>query len=331
MVFHESSLESSELSNLIAFITSIYFIDASALDNENLFRSSLEYSEYLKAMTRDHKPFQKIVFVNNSTEKLKENCISEILSIGTHEKTILDSFTASFDDVLCVSIPISTLDTKIQTFVEPNNLVKKKILDAEVTGKEFNGYIKKYFELNDYQENFDNEVIYETTAELQLSFLADQAFEAYEKAILANKNEKIAVDLIDEINNKIKNLVILWFKSQDSLENEEIFYRVLKDLNVKIKNRGKLLKTDILREILVTKELEERKKAEQELEKKNVKWIELTEKKFEQEKSLKEKQQAIELLHLRKAYEENQQRLHEQELLLGAENKSSAHEKQKML
>lgn len=118
----------------------------------------------------------------------------------------------------------SYLKEAIQFLLLPENLVKKRILNNEITAKEFRTYVKTYFETFQSPQMPKIQSLYVITTESQIALLADKAFAKYKKEVESQKltmSDKFS-EAAAAVHKKARQTVIDWYNAQKKMGSKEL-------------------------------------------------------------------------------------------------------------
>lgn len=116
------------------------------------------------------------------------------------------------------------LKNSIQVLLSPENLVKKKISDKEITAKEFRAYAKTYFETFQSPDTPQIHSLYSTTKKEKLSSLEKKTLKTYELKI-RNINFNFQSNFSEIANaqhTEAKRTSLDWYQKQNKMGSTEL-------------------------------------------------------------------------------------------------------------
>lgn len=223
-------------------------------------RFAMKKNRQINRSARNYKPFQTLVFLMRDWQNQDEyeyglaggaTYLASVLNIESNQPQALQEvrryITESFESRNCFLLPypgpqvsdksydgrFSTLgeDFQIQLkdfliwLLEPKNLKKKKILNSEVNGIEYQEYLKVYFEAFQSNEIPRVDTLHGITVRKQFDIIILEAFTEYKNQLRpvqfkedGQTKELNAVEQeINEINDKASETAIKIFKDKKKL------------------------------------------------------------------------------------------------------------------
>lgn len=128
------------------------------------------------------------------------------------------------DDILSLKeTSKKNLKDLIEILLSPEYLVKKRVLDVAVTGKEFKTYVKSFFEVFNSLDTPKIQTLFEATAKEQFSILIEKGMEVY-RELLSEFTDFTSTQFnqtISEVHLRAMNKTLLWFDAQRKMGSKE--------------------------------------------------------------------------------------------------------------
>lgn len=111
------------------------------------------------------------------------------------------------------------LKEAIEWLFASENLKNKRISKQEVSGRDFNAYLKIYLEIFRAPETPQVKSLYEVTSERQLNLIVDEAIVKYRDQLGADSLflETQSAETMNEIHQKAKKDCVAWFSAQQKM------------------------------------------------------------------------------------------------------------------